>query len=58
VVAWTNEYGPNKTRVFSTTIGHNNDTVADARYLDLISRALLWTTGRNWAKTASQPPAR
>lgn len=46
VVAWTNEYGDKKTRVFSTTIGHNNDTVADARYLSLITRALLWTTGR------------
>lgn len=46
VVAWTNEYGPNKTRVFSTTLGHNNETVADDRYLDFISRALLWTTGR------------
>ena len=46
VVVWTHEYGPKKTRVFSTTLGHNNDTVADARYLDLISRALLWTTGK------------
>ncbi|HAL71924.1 MAG TPA: hypothetical protein DCP71_09160 [Verrucomicrobiales bacterium] len=46
VVAWTNEFGPKKTRVFSTTIGHNNDTVADARYLNLITRALLWTTGK------------
>lgn len=46
VVAWTNEYGPNKTRVFSTTLGHNNETVADGRYLDLITRALLWTTGK------------
>ena len=46
VVAWTNEYGPNKTRVFSTTIGHNNDTVADARYLSLVTRAILWTTGK------------
>lgn len=46
VVAWTNEYGPKKTRVFSTTIGHNNDTVGDARYLSLITRALLWTTGK------------
>jgi type 1 glutamine amidotransferase len=44
VVAWTNEYGPKKTRIFSTTLGHNNDTVADARYLDLVTRALLWTT--------------
>ena len=46
VVAWTNEYGPKKTRVFSTTIGHNNETVSDARYLNLITRALLWTTGK------------
>jgi len=34
----------NKTRVFSTTIGHNNDTVADDRYLDFVSRGVLWAT--------------
>jgi hypothetical protein len=45
VVAWVNQYGPNKTRVFSTTIGHNNETVADPRYLDLIARGVLWATG-------------
>lgn len=45
VVAWTNEYGPNKTKIFSTTIGHNTETVADARYLDLVTRGILWTTG-------------
>jgi hypothetical protein len=45
VVIWTNEYGPNKTRVFSTTIGHNNETVSDPRYLDLITRGVLWATG-------------
>lgn len=44
VVAWTNEYG--KSRVFSTTLGHNTDTVADARYLDLVSRGLLWSVGK------------
>ena len=43
VVAWTNEYGDKKTRVFSTTIGHNNPTVADPRYLDLVTRGLLWS---------------
>ncbi len=42
VVVWTNEYGDKKTRVFSTTLGHNNETVADARYLDLVTRGLLW----------------
>lgn len=46
VVAWTNEYGPKKTRVFSTTIGHNNATVEDARYLDLVTRGLLWAAGK------------
>jgi hypothetical protein len=45
IVVWTNEYGPNKTRVFSTTIGHNNETVADPRYLDLVTRGVLWATG-------------
>jgi type 1 glutamine amidotransferase len=46
VVAWTNEYGEKKTRIFSTTLGHNNDTVADARYLDLVTRGLLWSCGK------------
>jgi len=46
VVAWTNLYGPDKTRIFSTTIGHNNETVADDRYLDLVTRGILWTTGK------------
>ena len=46
VVSWVNNYGPKKTRVFSTTIGHNNDTVADPRYLDLVTRGLLWATGK------------
>lgn len=46
VVVWSNEYGPNKTRVFSTTIGHNNATVSDARYLDLVTRGLLWACGK------------
>ncbi|MCB1099002.1 MAG: ThuA domain-containing protein [Verrucomicrobiae bacterium] len=46
VVVWTNSYGPEKTRIFSTTLGHNNETVADDRYLDLISRGILWSTGK------------
>lgn len=46
VVVWTNEYGDKKTKVFSTTLGHNNETVSDARYLDLVTRGLLWTCGK------------
>jgi type 1 glutamine amidotransferase len=41
VVAWVNTY-KGKTRVFSTTIGHNNQTVEDERYLDLVTRGVLW----------------
>ncbi|MBC8001278.1 MAG: ThuA domain-containing protein [Opitutaceae bacterium] len=42
VVAWANDY--KGTRVFSTTIGHNNTTVGDTRYLDLVTRGILWAT--------------
>jgi type 1 glutamine amidotransferase len=41
-VVWTNLYN-GKTRVFATTLGHNNETVSDPRYLDLITRGLLWS---------------
>ncbi len=43
IVVWTNMYN-GKTRVFSTTIGHNNTTVEDAKYLDLVTRGVLWAT--------------
>jgi type 1 glutamine amidotransferase len=45
IVAWTNTYN-GKTRVFATTLGHNNDTVADSRYLDLVTSGLLWSVGK------------
>jgi type 1 glutamine amidotransferase len=45
VVAWTNTY-KGKTKVFATTLGHNNATVADGRYLDLVTRGLLWSVGK------------
>lgn len=40
VITWINDY--HGTRVFSTTMGHYNETVADDRYLDLVTRGLLW----------------
>jgi type 1 glutamine amidotransferase len=43
IVAWTNLYGPNKTRIFSTTLGHDTKTVSDDRYLDFVTRGLLWS---------------
>jgi len=42
IIVWTNRYQA-KTRVFATTLGHNNQTVEDPRYLDLITRGLLWS---------------
>jgi type 1 glutamine amidotransferase len=45
-VAWTNEYGDKKTRVFSTTVGHNNSTVSDDKYLNLVARGILWATDK------------
>lgn len=45
IVVWTNDYRE-RTRVFATTLGHNNETVADARYLDLVTRGLLWSVDR------------
>lgn len=61
VVTWTNEYGPNKTRVFCTTLGHNNDTVGDARYLDLVTRGALWACDKlndAYLKPAPAPAAK
>ena len=56
VVAWTNLY-QNKTRVFSTTIGHNNTTVQDDRYLDLVSRGIVWATKSPATQTKQAPEA-
>lgn len=44
-VAWTHLYGPARTKVFSTTLAHNEVTMKDARYLDLVARGVLWATG-------------
>jgi type 1 glutamine amidotransferase len=55
VVVWTNLYGKEKTRVFATTLGHNNATVEDARYLDLIAKGLLWATDKLDAQGRPKP---
>ena len=41
---WVNTYG--KAKVFATTLGHNNATMQDPVYLDLVTRGLLWTCGK------------
>jgi type 1 glutamine amidotransferase len=45
VCVWTNTYN-GKTKVFATTLGHNNETVGDPRYLDMLARGLLWSVGK------------
>jgi putative heme-binding domain-containing protein len=57
LVAWTVDY--RGTRVFSTTLGHTTKTVGDARYLDLVTRGLLWSVNKlnpQYLKPASRPP--
>jgi type 1 glutamine amidotransferase len=58
VVVWTNTYNK-KTRVFATTLGHNNATVEDPRYLDLVTRGLLWSCDKLEEKYLKPlPPAK
>jgi type 1 glutamine amidotransferase len=45
-VAWTHTYGPQRARVFSTTLAHNEAVMADPRYLDLVARGVSWAVGR------------
>ena len=45
ITVWTNLY-KGKARVFGTTLGHNNATCDDSRYLDLVTRGLLWSVGK------------
>lgn len=44
VCAWLNESG--KARVFATTLGHHNETMSHPVYLDMVTRGLLWVTGK------------
>lgn len=53
LVAWNNNY--RGTRVFSTTLGHNTTTVSDPRYLDLVTRGLLWAVNKLDAEHLTPP---
>jgi len=41
---WINEYG--KGKLFVTTMGHQNSTMEQPVYLDLVARGLLWACGK------------
>ncbi len=45
---WVNEF--ENVRVFVTTIGHHNETMAADTYLDLLARGILWAVGADAAK--------
>lgn len=51
---WVNEFGPNKTRVFATTIGHHNETMLQQQYMELLTRGLLWAAGKPVAESIQQ----
>jgi putative membrane-bound dehydrogenase-like protein len=53
VVAWTTER--EGLRSFSTTLGHNTATVADPRYVELVTRGLLWACRRLDDGTLGRP---
>ena len=48
---WVNAYGPNKTRVFATTIGHHNETMMQAEYMEMITRGFLWAADKPVAES-------
>lgn len=51
---WVHEYGPNKTRVFATTIGHHNETMMQAEYMEMLTRGFLWAAGQPVAENLSK----
>jgi hypothetical protein len=53
-VAWTYNY--KGSRVFGTTLGHNNDTFATNQFRELVVRGFRWALGRE--PIAPGPPAR
>ncbi|MFZ9933194.1 MAG: ThuA domain-containing protein [Chthoniobacterales bacterium] len=46
-IVWVHEYGPAKARVWSTSLGHYNETVADDRYLDMLANGVVWALNRD-----------
>ena len=53
VVIWLNTY--HDTRVFVTTLGHQNSTMSDPVYLGLVTRGLLWACDKLDDKGDAKP---
>ena len=45
-VAWVNTYGPQKTRIFGTTLGHDMKTGGDPAYPQLLASGILWSCSK------------
>ena len=45
VCVWTNDY--QGTKVFGCTMGHYNETMTEPKYLDMMTKGLLWAVGRD-----------
>ena len=43
VIVWSNLYGPNKTRIFSASIGHTSEEIADENFAKLLVQGILWS---------------
>ncbi|MEX2402534.1 MAG: ThuA domain-containing protein [Balneolales bacterium] len=43
-VTWTHER--NDTKVFATSLGHNNEMFSETEFLDLVANGVLWATDR------------
>ncbi len=53
VCVWLNHSG--NARVFTTTLGHHNETMSHPVYLDMVARGLLWATGKLESTGAPSP---
>lgn len=49
VTLWRHQYGQGG-RVFGTTMGHHNETVASDHYLNVLTKGILWAAGRSEGK--------
>lgn len=58
VLAWTHRYGPEKARVFGTTLGNFNETMIEPPYLDMVAKGFLWaldgSVGENFVEKAPE----
>ena len=45
-IIWTSHYGPEKTRIFSMSIGHSSEEMKDENFAELLRRGVLWAADK------------